>query len=243
MEIALITGANRGIGFETAKQLLQSGYQVIITSRDTKKGEEALASLQQFSTHTECLRMEATSETDQDNVVRHISEKYGRLDVLVNNAGAYYELGGDWLGNTATSVSQDILKKTFEVNFFSVVGLTQKLLPLIEKSANGRIVNVSSIMASMNIHSNPDGGLAEVKPLAYDASKSAVNAFTTHLAEALRSKKIPVNSVHPGWVATDMGTNRAPMSVSDGAKTLVDMAMDKSGITGRYIHLGEELPW
>lgn len=243
MEIALITGGNRGLGFETAKQLLKLGYHVIITARNSEDGIKAVAELKSAGEHVEWMSLDLTNEDNQKELAFKIKEKYGKLDVLLNNAGAYFELEGGWQGNTSTSVSQNTLKQTFDVNFFSVVGLTQKLLTLVEKSDQGRIVNVSSIMGSCGIHADLDGGMAEVKPLAYDASKSALNAFTIHLAKAMQSKGISVNSVHPGWVATDMGTEQAPLSIPEGAKTLVDMANDKSGITGKFIHLGEELPW
>jgi NAD(P)-dependent dehydrogenase (short-subunit alcohol dehydrogenase family) len=243
MEIALITGGNRGLGFETAKQLLQLGYHVIITARNREAGIKAVADLKTAAEHVEWMSLDLTNEDAQKELVYKIKEKYGKLDVLVNNAGAYFELDGGWQGNTATVVSQATLKQTFDVNFFSVIGLTQKLLPLIEKSDQGRIVNVSSIMGSCGIHADLDGGMAEVKPLAYDASKTALNAFTIHLAKAMQSKGISVNSVHPGWVATEMGTEHAPMTIPEGAKTLVDMANDKTGRTGKFIHLGEELPW
>lgn len=243
MEIALITGGNRGLGFETAKQLLQLGYHIIITARKSEAGIKAVADLKAFGERVEWMSLDLTNENEQKELAFKIKEKYGKLDVLVNNAGAYFELDGGWQGNTATDVSQATLKQTFDVNFFSVVGLTQKLLPLVEKSDQGRIVNVSSIMGSCGIHADLDGGMADVKPLAYDASKSALNAFTIHLAKAMQSKGIAVNSVHPGWVATDMGTENAPMSIPEGAKTLVDMANDKSGSTGKFIHLGNELPW
>lgn len=243
MEIALITGANRGLGFETAKQLLTLGYRVIITARNIEAGNEALTELKEVSEHAELMTLDVTSESQQKELAYNLKEKYGKLDVLVNNAGAYFELDGGWVGNTALNVTQETLKQTFDVNFFSVVSLTQKLVPLIEKSENGRIVNVSSIMGSCGIHADLNGGMADVKPLAYDASKTALNAFTIHLAKALQHKGISVNSVHPGWVATEMGTELAPMTIPEGAKTLVDMANDKSGSTGKFIHLGEELPW
>jgi NAD(P)-dependent dehydrogenase (short-subunit alcohol dehydrogenase family) len=121
--------------------------------------------------------------------------------------------------------------------------LTQALLPLIKKSDAGRIVNIASILGSLTIHSQ-DNGMSQFKPFAYDASKSAVNAFTVHLAAALKDTNIKVNSAHPGWVKTDMGGEQAPMDVAEGAKTAVRLALlGPDGPTGKFFHLEEELPW
>jgi NAD(P)-dependent dehydrogenase (short-subunit alcohol dehydrogenase family) len=140
-------------------------------------------------------------------------------------------------------VSPKALRQTFDVNFFGLVELTQKLLPLIAKSDAGRIVNVSSIMGSLAIHSR-EGGLSSYMPFAYDASKTAVNAFTIHLAAALSGTKIKVNSAHPGWVRTDMGGPNAPLTPAVGAKTAVRLAtLGLDGPTGRFFHGEEELPW
>ena len=138
----------------------------------------------------------------------------------------------------------EILRKTFETNFFAVVALTQTLLPLIRKSPAGRIVNLSSILGSLTLHSDPSSGIYDMKAFAYDASKTALNAFTVHLAQELRDTPIKVNSAHPGWVKTDMGGAAAPMEVSEGGKTSVQLAtLPDDGPTGGYFHLGEPLPW
>ena len=145
---------------------------------------------------------------------------------------------------TVATVSQDVLRKTFDTNFFSVVALTQDLLPLIEKSEAGRIVNVSSVMGSLTIHSDPTAEVYGVKPFAYNSSKSALNMFTVHLAHALAETPIKVNSAHPGWVKTDLGTEYAPLEVAEGAKTSVQLAtLDADGPNGGYFHLGQPLPW
>jgi len=118
------------------------------------------------------------------------------------------------------------------------------LLPLIRKSEAGRIVNLSSILGSLTLHADPNSPIADFKSIAYDASKSALNQYTIHLAYELKDSKIKVNSAHPGWVKTDMGTDAAPMEIPDGAKTSVELALlGPEGPTGRYIHLGQELPW
>ncbi|MGB7135070.1 MAG: SDR family NAD(P)-dependent oxidoreductase, partial [Acidobacteriaceae bacterium] len=129
-------------------------------------------------------------------------------------------------------------------NFFGVIQLTQKLLPLIRKSPAGRIVNLSSILGSLTLHADPSSPIYNAKAFAYDASKAALNSFTVHLAHELRDTKIKVNSAHPGWVKTDMGTDAAPMEIPDGAKTGVRLALlPDNGPTGGYFHMNDALPW
>lgn len=129
-------------------------------------------------------------------------------------------------------------------NAFGVVELTQTLLPLIKKSAAGRIVNLSSILGSLTLHTDPASPIYESKAFAYNASKTALNAFTVHLAHELKGTNIKVNSAHPGWVKTDMGGEGAMMEVTDGAKTSVQLALlEANGPTGGYYHMSETLPW
>ena len=137
-----------------------------------------------------------------------------------------------------------LLHKVFETNFFAQVALTNTLLPLIRKSPAGRIVNLSSILGSIALHADPNSPIYHAKSFAYDASKSALNAFTVHLAYELRDTKIKVNSAHPGWVKTDMGGPEAPMDLADGGKTSAALAtLPPDGPTGGYFHLGQALPW
>jgi len=149
----------------------------------------------------------------------------------------------DWQANTTQDISVSILKDTFETNFFGLVDLTQQLLPLIKKSEYGNIVNVSSILGSLSAGNDYKSDYYSVKPFAYNSSKAALNSFTIHLAAALKDKKIKVNSAHPGWVKTDLGSQYAPLTVEEGAKTIVDLELDTSNDTAKLIHLGEDIPW
>ncbi len=136
------------------------------------------------------------------------------------------------------------MQSIFQTNLFSVLAVTRELLPLLKKSPAGRIVNLSSILGSNTLHADPNSPIYNFKSFAYDASKSALNAFTTHLAWELKDTPIKVNSAHPGWVKTEMGTDAAPMEIPDGAKTSVELALiGPDGPSGRFIHMGEELPW
>jgi NAD(P)-dependent dehydrogenase (short-subunit alcohol dehydrogenase family) len=195
----------------------------------------------------EAVRFDVTKPEDHGEIARHLEAGYGKLDILINNAGVQLEdsdFGAPGGFNTTATVTPAILRQTFETNFFAVVALTQALLPLIRKAPAGRIVSLSSILGSLTIHSDPSSGIYNKKVFAYDASKTALNAFTVHLAQALRGTKIKVNSAHPGWVKTDMGGSAAPMEASEGGKTSVQLAtLPEDGPTGGYFHLGQPLPW
>jgi NAD(P)-dependent dehydrogenase (short-subunit alcohol dehydrogenase family) len=141
-------------------------------------------------------------------------------------------------------VSAATLHETFDTNFFGTIELTQVLLPLIKKAPAGRIVNLSSILGSLTLHADPNSPIAGSKAFAYNASKAALNMFTVHLAHELRNTNIKVNSAHPGWVKTEMGTDAATMEIPDGAKTSVQLAtLAADGPTGGYFHMGDPLPW
>ena len=240
-KVALISGANKGIGFETARQLGQKGITVILGSRDLAKGETAAAQLKKEGIDARAVKLDVVNPADIKAVADTIAHDYGHLDILVNNAGIMLEAIG---GNNTSTVSDEILRKTFDTNFFSAVAITRAFLPLLKKSDGGRIVNVSSILGSLALHATEGSPIYEAKALAYDASKAALNSFTIHLAHELKGTKIKVNSAHPGWVKTDMGTDAAPMEVVDGAKTEVELALlGPDGPTGGYFHLGQAITW
>lgn len=245
-KVAFITGANKGIGLETARGLGKLGFSVVIGSRDESRGRAAADKLQSEGIeNVEAVRFDVTRSEDHKEVARYLEERYGQLDVLVNNAGVELE-GADFGGpfNTTSTVTPDMLRRTFETNFFSVVALTQALLPLIRKAPAGRIVNVSSVLGSLTLHSDPSSNIYNKKAFAYDASKTAINAFTVHLAQELRGTRIKVNSAHPGWVQTELGGAAAPMRLSEGGRTSVQLAtVPDDGPNGGYFHLGEPLPW
>ena len=243
-KVAFITGANRGLGFETARELGKQHIVVVLASRDQKKGEAAAAKLRAEGIAAESLGFDITNSQDHQKASDHFAKKYGRLDILVNNAGILKESQAGSEPNQTSTVSSDVLHETFETNFFATVALTQKLLPLIRKAPSGRIVNVSSILGSLTLHADPNSPIYPFKTLAYDASKAALNAFTVHLAHELRDTKIKVNSAHPGWVKTDMGGPNAPMEVNEGGKTSAQLAtLNDAGPSGGFFHLGETLPW
>lgn len=244
-KIAFITGGNRGLGFQTALDLKDEGVKVVIGSRDPKQGEKAVARLRDAGVDADAIQFDITKAADYQAAYDFFNSKYGRLDILVNNAGI---AGGSFPGtgpeHSASNVPVDLLHKVFETNFFAPVALTKTLLPLLKKSPAGRIVNLSSILGSLTLHADPESPIYNYKSFAYDASKTALNAFTIHLAYELRDTNIKVNSAHPGWVKTDMGGEQAPMELSEGSKTSVALAtLPDNGPTGGYFHLGKPLPW
>jgi NAD(P)-dependent dehydrogenase (short-subunit alcohol dehydrogenase family) len=240
-KIALVTGANKGLGFEMARQLGQAGVQVLLAARDPQKGEAAAEKLRQEGLDVQFLKLDVTSPADRAAALTFVAEKFGHLDILINNAG----ISAEGLGAGKVSTTTDeVIHRTFETNFFAPVALTRALLPLLLKSDAGRIVNMSSILGSQALHADPKSPIYDFKSLSYDASKTALNSFTIHLAYELKDTKIKVNSAHPGWVKTDMGTDAAPMEIPEGGKTGVELALlGDDGPTGGYFHLGQSLPW
>lgn len=240
-KIALITGANKGLGLEMARQLAKAGVTVVLAARDPQKGEAAAEKLRTEGLDVHFLKLDVNNKEDHAAAAAFLEKKYQRLDILINNAGISAEPLGTGKVSTTTA---DVIHRTFETNFFAPVALTQALLPLLKKSDAGRIVNMSSILGSQTLHADPKSQIYNAKSLSYDASKAALNSFTIHLAHELKDTKIKVNSAHPGWVKTDMGTDAAPLEIPEGGKTGVELALlDDDGPTGGYFHLGNRLPW
>ena len=241
-KIALITGANKGIGFETARQLAQQGVLVLLGARDAAKGEAAAKLLAAEGLSVRAVKIDVDNRADHAAIAALIEKEYGVLDILVNNAGIMRDT---FPGANETSTTSDaVLRDTFETNFFAVVALTQTLLPLVRKSVAGRIVNLSSILGSLSLHATPGSPIYDAKLFAYNTSKAALNSFTIHLAHELAGTNIKVNSAHPGWVKTDMGSDAAPMETVDGAKTGVWLAtLPESGPTGGYFHMKDAITW
>ncbi len=238
--IAFITGANKGIGLETARQLGQQGITVLLGARDLAKGLTAAQTLKQEGIDAHAIQFDVLSAADIQAAVARIEREFGVLDILLNNAAIITETLGT---NSTLTVSEADLRATFDSNFFAVIAVTNSFLPLLRKSAAGRIVNVSSIVGSLTIQADAGSGINS-KTFAYDSSKTALNAYTIHLAAALKDTKIKVNAAHPGWIKTDMGTEAATFDVPYGAKTEVYLAtLPEDGPTGGYFHLEEALPW
>ncbi len=243
--IALITGANRGIGFETARQLGKQGIKVLIGARSEEKGKEAEATLKAEGLDVEYIDIDVDNTATHAAAAKTIEEKYGKLDILINNAGIFLaeEFDADGGMVPASKTSQETFRKTFDTNFFNTIDVTQALLPLVKKSDAGRIVFLSSGLGSLGLHSDPTSEIYNYKVPAYNISKTALNGYVVHLAHELKDTNIKVNTAHPGSVVTDMNAN-GQIPVEEGAKTSVDLAtLPADGYSGKFIHLGQELPW
>ena len=239
-KIALVTGATRGIGFETVRQLAQTGVHTLLAGRDRAQAVEAALKLQAEGLPVEAIVLDVTDTASIAAAADEVAKKYGHLDILVNNAGILR----DEQGKKISEQTLQAWRETFDTNVFGLIAVTQSFLPLLHKSSAGRIVNVSSLLGSMTLHSDPSSPIYDFKIPAYNVSKSAVNAWTVQLAYELRDSKVKVNTIHPGYVKTDMNAGEGEIDVPDGAKTSVALALiDDAGPNGSYRYLDNVLPW
>ncbi len=236
--VALITGANKGIGFETARQLGEQGVTVLVGSRNQHQGEQAASALQAKGVKAQTLVIDVTNQDTIDTAVEEVTRAFGRLDILVNNAGIS-------LGAVPPSQSQmENLRKIFETNFFGAFAVMKAFLPLIQKAEAGRIVNVSSGLGSLTSLSNPARVEYAVNTLGYTASKAALNALTVTLAKELRTTAVKVNSADPGPTATDLNNFRGKQTPEQAAAVIVRLAtLPPEGATGKFFERDGELPW
>lgn len=240
--IALVTGANKGIGLETVRQLAQKGITVFAASRDEARGRAAVDKLKSAdpSLNVHFLALDVTNAGSIRAAAEQVERRFGKLDILINNAGIN---AGTW-GEGPSVASLPAIRETFDTNFFALIAVTQAFVPLLRKSHAGRVVNLTSILGSLAEHSDPKSPIYGMVGVGYNASKAAVNMFTVNLAHELRETKIKVNAAHPGWVKTDMGGENAPLQVEDGAKTSVWLAtLPADGPTGGYFHMQNRVRW
>jgi NAD(P)-dependent dehydrogenase (short-subunit alcohol dehydrogenase family) len=232
MKTVLITGANKGIGFETAKQLLQKGFYVYIGSRNLENGLQAVEKLKAINlTNVEAVQIDVTDDNSVKNARTEIGKKTEVLDVLINNAGIN---GG--VPKTALEARTDQFLAAFNTNVFGVARVTQAFIDLLKKSQEPRIVMVSSSVGSLTLQSDPNWlAYNFAKYAVYGSSKAALNMFTIHLAYELRDTAFKVNAVCPGYTKTDF-TNHNGGEVEEAAKRIVKYALlDKDGVTGKFI--------
>jgi NAD(P)-dependent dehydrogenase (short-subunit alcohol dehydrogenase family) len=240
MKTALVTGANKSIGFETARQLAQLGYFVYIGSRDPSKGAAAVEKLRAMGiSNVDCVQLDVTDIHSIQSVRKTLEAKTNKLDFLINNAGIS---GG--FPQPASSVSSDTLRQVFDTNFFGTIHVTQELIELLKKSDQPRIVNVTTELSSLTHHSDPDWQFASLKPAAYGPSKSALNAYTVMLAHELKDTPFKVNAVCPGFTATDFNNHQGTKKVEQAAKAIVKFGtIDSTGPTGKFMNEDGEIPW
>jgi len=228
--IAVVTGANRGIGLEVVRQLAERGDQVVLTSRNVDAGRAAAEGFASQGLAVEHQRLDVTDPDDAARLGQHVGDRYGRLDVLVNNAAIHYDT---W--QQARSADLGVVREAFETNLFGLWQVTEALVPLIEASGHGRIVNVSSEAGSL---ASMGGGIP-----AYRTSKAALNALTRMLAAELAPRRVLVNAVCPGWVATDMGGPGGRPVEEGAASVLWAVDLPDDGPTGGFFRDGAPVPW
>lgn len=231
-KIALITGANRGIGLEITRQLAHQGIIVYLAARNIEDAKKAAITVKSSKTDIRPVQLDVSNEEEIQDVFALLQENHGRLDILVNNSGVFLE--GEF------GISSETFRQSFEVNAIAPYILTHYMTPLLQKSAGGRVVNQSSMMGSMTLMSaNP-----QPESPAYCASKAALNMVTITQAAALAPHKIKVNACHPGWVKTRMGGSEAQISVEEGAKSAIHLALlPDDGPTGGFFHGDGAMPW
>ncbi len=237
-KIALVTGANKGIGLEIARQLGKRGVRVLVGARDAGRGKAAADALKAEGIDARFVELDVTNQATIDAAAKLVEKEFGKLDILVNNAGIAIER------DPPSTVPLDAVRKTYDTNVFGVIALTQAMLPLIKKSAAGRIVNLSSGLGSLAQHSGPNSPFANFLFLAYNSSKTALNAVTVQFANELRNTPIKVNAADPGYVATDLNNHSGPRTVEQGATAPVRLALlDADGPTGGYFNEDGVVPW
>jgi len=229
--VAVVTGGNRGIGLEICKELSKVGCRVVLTSRDEEHGKQAAAKLGADKKNIVYHKLDVTDSKDIETLRDWILKMYGRVDMLINNAGVYLDKG-----TSVFNVDEKIVKETLDVNFYGAFNICRALVPIMRQNGYGRIVNISSGYGAM---SEMAGYHA-----AYRISKAALNALTLIMADELRDGDIKVNAVCPGWVNTDMGGRMAPVSAENAAKDIVYVAlMDEEGPTGSFFRHKKPIEW
>ncbi|MFZ3597777.1 SDR family oxidoreductase [Streptomyces sp. BH104] len=238
-KIALITGANKGIGLAVARGLGERGITVVLGARDEVLGKQAADALSADGITATPVRLDVRDESSVLDAARLVESRYGRLDILVNNAGT----AGSFTG-TADRAGADELREVFETNVFGVATVTRAMLPLLRRAPAGRVVNLSSHVGSLALNSDPGSPLAGVDMIAYQSSKTALNALTVAYAKALRGTSVKVNAALPGVVATDINHHRGPRTPAQGAAVVVRLALlDENGPSGACVADEGPVPW
>ncbi len=238
-KIALVTGANKGIGFEVSRQLAKAGCVVLLGSRDASRGQQAADKLRAENLDVRAIELDVTRPESIDASAAAISSEFGRLDILVNNAGI-----ADQSDGPPSVAKLEAVERIMKTNFFGAISVTQALLPLLKKSAAGRIVNVSSELGSLTSNSDPNWKYAFAKFLGYCSSKAALNMLTVQLAYELRDTPIKVNSANPGYTATDLNNNSGHQTIEEGAAETIRLSLlPDDGPTGGFFETSGPDPW
>lgn len=237
-KVVLITGANKGLGKEIGRQLGARGYTVVLAARDEQGGRAAAAELTAAGCDARTVRLEVTNPDHIAGLVRYLETTFGKLDVLVNNAGVALE----WDGKPTNA---DKIRHTLEVNLIAPYAITEALVPLLSRSEDARVINQSSMLGSMGSAERMWEHIGGFMTVGYSTSKAGLDMLTLIQSKTLAGKGIAVAAAHPGWVKTALGTDAAPMEVDEGARTVVDLVtMARSEFpNGQLRHKGERMAW
>ncbi|PYE83777.1 SDR family NAD(P)-dependent oxidoreductase [Pseudoroseicyclus aestuarii] len=235
--IALVTGANKGIGFEIARKLAGAGVHVLIGSRDRARGDAAAALLTNEGVAAESLHLDLDSAEAIAAAAATIESRFGRLDILVNNAGIF-----DFGDAAPGKASVEAVRRVMEVNFIGTLAVTQAMLPLLRAAPGATIVNLSSSMGSLAENADPEAPYYSQRFIGYNASKAALNMLTIQLHEELQAEGIKVNSVSPGFVKTDLTGGYGEMTPEEGARLPAKYALEAE-VSGRFLEPGGQTPW
>jgi NAD(P)-dependent dehydrogenase (short-subunit alcohol dehydrogenase family) len=237
-KVALITGANKGIGFEVARQIAKGGWIVLAAARNEELGSQAAAKLQGEGLDVHFVHIDLDAQETAVSAAESIRNRFGKLDLLINNAAISAKGDGP-----PSKVNMEAVEAVMRTNFVGTVAVTQAMLPLLRRAGKAQIINVSSELGCISLQTNPEWKYAPVKVLAYCASKAALNMFTVQLAYEYRDGSIAVNSVNPGYTATDLNAHSGPQTVEEGAAEIVRVALLDSPVTGKFLETGGEIPW
>lgn len=234
--IALVTGGNKGIGLEIARQLAHAGIQVLIGTRNEGRGTEALADLAKDGLEVNSIKLDLEDLETIAAAARKLASEHGRLDILVNNAGIF-----DFADAVPSKASVDAVRRVMEVNFIGTLAVTQAMLPLLKAGSEARIVNLSTSLASLTLNGDPNSTYYSQQFIGYNASKAALNMLTVQLHEELKESDIKVNSISPGFVKTDL-TGHGIMTPEEGARLPVQYALGGDD-SGRFLEPDGVTPW
>ena len=237
-KIALITGANQGIGFEVARQIARAGWPVLAAARNEELGKTAAAKLHAEGLDVQFIHIDLNDHGTALIAGESIRNRFGKLDLLINNAAI-----ADMTDGPPSKVKLETVQTMMQTNYVGSVAVTQAMLPLLQHSGKAQIINVSSELGSVSLHNDPNWKYAPVKFLAYCASKAALNMFTVQLAYEFRDGNIAVNSVNPGYTATDLNHNSGTQTIEEGAAEIVRVALLDPPVTGKFLENGGEVAW
>ena len=237
-KVALITGANKGIGFEVSRQMAKAGWTVLAGARNEELGKSAAAKLQAEALDVQYIHIDLNAHETALAAAETIRNQFGKLDLLINNAAI-----ADMTDGPPSKVKVQTVETVMQTNYVGSVVVTQAMLPLLQHGEKAQIINVSSELGSVSLHNDPNWKYAPVKYLAYCASKAALNMFTVQLAYEFREGNIAVNSVNPGYTATDLNHNSGPQTIEEGAAEIVRVALLDPPVTGKFLETAGEIPW